>query len=68
MADNSDGWDLTGIPKPAWPYVREILVARELFRLATLVSEKGVAESLHGTASNLLAASAAKLSQHGVRG
>jgi hypothetical protein len=63
MADSSDGWDLTGIPKKFWPYVREVLVARELYRLATLVSDRGVSASLHSTAESLLANSAAKLAK-----
>ena len=58
MADSSDGWDLTGIPRPFWPYVRDFLVARELFRVSTLVSDKGVGKSLAKTAGELLATSA----------
>jgi len=65
MADSSDGWDLTGIPRPLWPYVREILNAREIYRISTLVGEKAVAASLQKTASGLLIANAAKLGQAG---
>jgi hypothetical protein len=66
--DSSDGWDLTGIPKPYWPYVREVLVARQLFRLATLVSDKTVGEGLQKTATDLMRSSAGKLAQAGARG
>ena len=67
MADGSDGWDLTGIPRPLWPYVREVLVARELYRLSTLVSDKAVGESLQKTAGGLLAASAGRIAQGGAK-
>jgi hypothetical protein len=64
MADQSDGWDLTGIPKPYWPYVRDVLVARELYRLATLVSDKAIGEGLQSTAHGVLNLGARGLAQH----
>jgi len=68
MADGSDGWDLTGIPRPLWPYVREVLVAREIYRLSTLVSDKALGKSLQQTAGNLLAAGAGRIAQEGAKG
>ncbi|HEY2405615.1 MAG TPA: hypothetical protein VGI10_06420 [Polyangiaceae bacterium] len=67
MADGSDGWDLTGIPRPLWPYVREVLVARELYRFAGQV-DKATGEALQGVAGKLLTNGAAKIAELGVRG
>jgi hypothetical protein len=67
MADGSDGWDLTGIPRPLWPYVRDILAARELYRLATLVSDKAIGERLQNTAQGVLNIGAKGLAQHGAK-
>jgi hypothetical protein len=61
MADSSDGWDLTGIPKPWWPYVRDVLVAREMFRLSTLVSDRKIGKNLTETAEGLVQNSARHL-------
>jgi hypothetical protein len=61
MALDNDGWDLTGIPKPFWPYVRDILVAREVYSLAARVSDQAIGQSLAKTAEGLLHSGARNL-------
>lgn len=67
-AESSDGWDLEGIPKPWWPYVRDMLVARDLYKLSTVVSDRKVSKSLAQTAEGLLVGSARKLAEVQARG
>lgn len=62
-AESSDGWDLEGIPKPFWPYVRDILVARDLYKFSTVVSDRKVSKSLAQTAEGLLVGGARKLAE-----
>ena len=62
----SDGWDLEGIPKPFWPHVRDILVARDLYKFSTLVSDRKVGQSLAQTAEGLLTSGARHLAEHRV--
>jgi len=61
--DSTDGWDLEGIPRPWWPYVRDFLVAREIFKFSTLVSDRKVGQSLAQTAEGLLVNSARHLAE-----
>ena len=68
MADSSDGWDLDGIPKPFWPYVRDILVARDLYKFSTLVSNKATAKALAATAEETLLTGARKLAETSAKG
>jgi len=63
QAEPSDGWSLEGIPKPFWPHVRDILVARDLYKFSTLVSDKRVAQTLAQTAEGLLANGARNLAE-----
>jgi len=58
----TEGWDLEGIPRPWWPYVRDLLVARDLYRLSTLVSEPEIGKRLAGTAEQLMVQGAKCLS------
>ena len=60
-ANASDGWDLDGIPRPFWPYVRDIMVARDLYKFSTLVSDKATAKTLAVTAEELLLTGAKRL-------
>jgi hypothetical protein len=60
-ADASDGWNLEGIPKPFWPHVRDILVARDLYKFSTLVSDRKVSKSLALAAEELLVGGARQL-------
>jgi hypothetical protein len=62
-ADASDGWNLEGIPKPFWPHVRDILVARDLYKFSTLVSNKATGKSLAQTAEELLISGARRLAE-----
>lgn len=62
-AQDGDGWDLTGIPKAFWPHVRDILVAREIYNLATRVSDTAVGHSLAKTAEGLLHTGARNLAE-----
>ena len=61
----TEGWDLEGIPKPWWPYVRDFLVSRELYRLSTQVSDRMVAKTLATAAEGLLTNSARRLADPG---
>lgn len=61
----TEGWDLEGIPKPWWPYVRDFLVSRELYQLSTQVSDRKVAKSLTTAAEGLLTSSARRLADPG---
>ena len=63
MAEPSDGWSLEGIPKPFWPHVRDILVARDLYKFSTLVSDRKVGQALAQTAEGLLVNSARHLAE-----
>lgn len=63
-----DGWDLDGIPKPWWPYVRDVLVAREIFSLAGRVSDKAIGRSLEKAAEGLMQSGAKRLAEIGARG
>jgi len=62
-AEPSDGWSLDGIPRPFWPHVRDILVARDLYKFSTLVSDRKVAQNLAKTAEGLLASGARSLAE-----
>ena len=62
MAQDGD-WDLEGVPRPFWPYVRDILVAREIYNLVGRVSDKAVGQSLAKTAEGLLQAGARQLAE-----
>lgn len=66
-ANASDGWDLEGIPKPFWPYVRDILVARDLYKFSTLVSNKATAKALAATAEETLRTGARQLAEAQIR-
>ena len=68
MAADNDGWGLEGIPKPWWPYVRDILVAREIYSLVGRVSDKAIGKSLEKTAEGLLQSGAKRLAELGARG
>ncbi|HWM89690.1 MAG TPA: hypothetical protein VN493_02870 [Thermoanaerobaculia bacterium] len=59
----TEGWDLEGIPKPWWPYVRDFLVARDLYKYSTLVSDRKIARSLAETAEGLIKNSARNLAE-----
>jgi hypothetical protein len=61
MAQDGDGWDLEGIPRPLWPYVRDILVAREVYSLVGRVSDKAIGQNLAKTAEGLLHSGARNL-------
>lgn len=61
----TEGWDLEGIPKPWWPYVRDFLVARELYRYSAQVSDRKVGKTLAQTAEGLLTNAARRLSDPG---
>ncbi|HYU34331.1 MAG TPA: hypothetical protein VEW48_19430 [Thermoanaerobaculia bacterium] len=63
QVDASDGWSLEGIPKQFWPHVRDILVARDLYKFSTLVSDKRVAQTLAQTAEGLLAHGARSIAE-----
>jgi|GEM_PF-5049782 len=65
MAQDGDGWDLEGIPRPLWPYVRDILVAREIYNLVGRVSDKAVGQSLAKTAEGLLHSGAKHIAETG---
>jgi hypothetical protein len=65
MAQDNDGWDLEGVPKPWWPYVRDILAAREIYGLIGHVSDKAVGKSLEKTAEGLLQSGARRLAELG---
>ena len=65
MAQDGDGWDLEGIPRPLWPYVRDILVAREIYNLVGRVSDKAVGQSLAKTAEGLLHSGAKHVAEAG---
>lgn len=62
-AEPSDGWSLEGIPRPFWPHVRDILVARDLYKFSTLVSDRKVGQGLAKTAEGLLANGARNLAE-----
>jgi hypothetical protein len=62
-----DGWDLEGIPRPWWPYVRDVLVAREIYKLSTLVSDKKIGQGLEKTAEGILLSGARHLAQTGAK-
>lgn len=49
-----DGWDLTGIPKKFWPKVKNVLLARELFRLSGTVEDRELSENMGRFAKGLL--------------
>jgi hypothetical protein len=66
-AEPSDGWSLEGIPKQFWPHVRDILVARDLYKFSTLVSDRKVGQSLAQTAEGLLAHGARNLAEAGAK-
>jgi hypothetical protein len=66
MAQTGDGWDLEGIPRPFWPYVRDILVARQIYQLVGHISDKAVSESLSKTAEGLLLSGARSLAHANV--
>jgi hypothetical protein len=61
----TEGWDLEGIPKPWWPYVRDFLVARELYRFSAQVSDRKVGQTLAQTAEGLMTKSARHLVEAG---
>ena len=63
QAEPSDGWSLEGIPKQFWPHVRDILVARDLYKYSTLVSDRRVSHALAQTAEELLATGAKHLAE-----
>ena len=68
MAQSGDGWDLEGIPKPWWPYVRDILVAREIYSLVGRVSDKAVGRGLAKTAEGLMQSGARQLAELSAKG
>ena len=61
----TEGWDLEGIPKPWWPYVRDFLVARELYKFSALVSDRKVGKTLATAAEGLLTNAARRLGDPG---
>jgi len=63
MAQSGDGWDLEGIPRPWWPYVRDVLVAREIYSLVGRVSDKAVGKNLAKTAEGLMQSGARQLAE-----
>ena len=65
MAQTGDGWDLEGIPRKFWPYVRDILVARAVYDLSTRVSDKAVGAGLAKTAEGLLLSGARQIAGGG---